>query len=153
MFCTEHSFFTPYTEQRLGIKPTFVILLKRVTAILLMLCLSCQCLVKLGIVAWFGINREYIARNLCENKDKPELNCCGKCYLKKELKKADAEEKKQDTTRSAQAELVAFVLPDRNQPGFSRLYLIKSVQNPAADTRYGILYHARVFHPPTAMLS
>jgi hypothetical protein len=32
-------------------------------------------------------NYEYISEELCENKDKPELECHGKCYLQKELKK------------------------------------------------------------------
>lgn len=31
------------------------------------------------------MNQTEIAEELCENKDKPELNCNGHCYLKKEL--------------------------------------------------------------------
>ena len=38
-------------------------------------------------VAHFYINQTEIADELCENKDKPELNCNGHCYLKKELTK------------------------------------------------------------------
>lgn len=42
----------------------------------------------MGIIeAEFFINREQIARELCENKDKPELQCAGHCQLKKELEK------------------------------------------------------------------
>lgn len=37
------------------------------------------------------INKEYIAENLCENKEKPELQCNGKCHLKKEVQKAAEE--------------------------------------------------------------
>ncbi|MBS4059307.1 MAG: hypothetical protein KG029_02800 [Bacteroidetes bacterium] len=40
----------------------------------------------------FRINQEYIARVLCENKDKPELKCNGNCQLTKQLKE---EEQKQ----------------------------------------------------------
>jgi hypothetical protein len=40
----------------------------------------------------FRINQEYIARVLCENKEKPELKCNGNCQLTKQLKK---EEQKQ----------------------------------------------------------
>lgn len=32
-------------------------------------------------------NYDYIATVLCENKDKPYLECNGKCYLEKQLKK------------------------------------------------------------------
>lgn len=41
----------------------------------------------------YVINYEYISTVLCENKDKPELKCCGKCHLKKELAKASEAEK------------------------------------------------------------
>jgi hypothetical protein len=62
---------------------------KRGTAILLILALSFQCLVKLGVIVNFSINRELIAATLCINKDRPELQCNGKCHLAKELKKTD----------------------------------------------------------------
>lgn len=32
-------------------------------------------------------NYDYIVNVLCENKDEPVLECNGKCYLKKEMKK------------------------------------------------------------------
>jgi hypothetical protein len=40
------------------------------------------------------LNKAYIAQTLCENKEKPELQCEGKCHLAKEITKAnDAGEK------------------------------------------------------------
>ena len=39
-------------------------------------------------------NYDYIANELCENKDKPFLECNGKCYLLKQIKKANHEEHK-----------------------------------------------------------
>jgi len=38
----------------------------------------------------FKVNQKFIAETLCENKDKPELNCEGKCYLKTQLAKAES---------------------------------------------------------------
>lgn len=35
----------------------------------------------------YAIFKEYIAKNLCENRNKPQSCCAGKCFLKKELKK------------------------------------------------------------------
>lgn len=46
----------------------------------------------------YVINYEYISEVLCENKDKPELDCHGKCHLEKELKKD--EQRKTDETRA-----------------------------------------------------
>jgi hypothetical protein len=43
----------------------------------------------------YYVNYDYIAENLCENKDKPEMHCNGKCHLEKTIKEAEAEETKQ----------------------------------------------------------
>jgi hypothetical protein len=43
----------------------------------------------------FELNRKYIAENLCENRDKPAMHCCGLCYLNKSMQKAEKEEKNQ----------------------------------------------------------
>lgn len=37
------------------------------------------------IYAYYAINKDYIKKQLCENKDQPELKCDGKCHLKKVL--------------------------------------------------------------------
>ncbi|WP_411030754.1 hypothetical protein [Spongiimicrobium sp. 3-5] len=39
-------------------------------------------------VAEYVMNYDYIVNVLCENKDKPQLQCDGKCYLAKQLAKA-----------------------------------------------------------------
>lgn len=36
---------------------------------------------------------DYISNVLCENKDKPKMNCNGKCHLMKELAKTSEQEK------------------------------------------------------------
>lgn len=41
----------------------------------------------------YWMNRDYIASVLCENKDKPELECNGQCHLKKQIKKHSDKEK------------------------------------------------------------
>lgn len=43
-------------------------------------------------IAEYVMNYNYIKNVLCENRDKPMLNCDGKCYLAKQL----AKESKQD---------------------------------------------------------
>jgi hypothetical protein len=37
----------------------------------------------------YALNKEYIAKNLCINRDKPKNCCQGKCHLKKQLAKSD----------------------------------------------------------------
>lgn len=75
--------------------------------ILLMLMLT-QMLSKVSILLSFQWNQEYIAQNLCENIDKPQLKCEGKCYLKKQL---DKDEQKQNLPPSLKIkELTLFAI-------------------------------------------
>jgi hypothetical protein len=50
-----------------------------------------------GTIAYYNLNRDYIARVLCENRDRPELHCDGQCYLAKKLK-AQQDRQDKDTT-------------------------------------------------------
>jgi hypothetical protein len=52
-------------------------------------------------MADYEMNKEFIAKNLCENKEKPKSTCNGKCHLAKELKKQD---KKENQTSNSQKE-------------------------------------------------
>lgn len=36
----------------------------------------------------YAVFKDYIAKNLCINKDKPKSCCEGKCYLEKQVKKS-----------------------------------------------------------------
>jgi hypothetical protein len=44
------------------------------------------------IVVNYELNKEYISKNLCENKAKPMMHCNGKCHLRKQLQKEDKKE-------------------------------------------------------------
>lgn len=44
------------------------------------------------IVAQYYANKDYIAKNLCENRAKPQMHCDGKCCLKKKLAKEGKEQ-------------------------------------------------------------
>lgn len=48
------------------------------------------------IYAGFELNHQYIASTLCENRDKPEMHCNGKCYLANKLRQAEEKEKRQE---------------------------------------------------------
>lgn len=37
----------------------------------------------------FSVKQSYIANTLCQNKDKPQMQCKGKCYLKKQLQQSE----------------------------------------------------------------
>lgn len=61
--------------------------MKRIIAIAFLLNLSVVSVYNLWQWSLFLINQEKITTELCENKDKPELECHGKCHLAKQLEK------------------------------------------------------------------
>ena len=69
--------------------------MRRIAAYFFFIILTLHTFSQLVVVGKFLYNQDFIAANLCENIDKPELQCNGKCHLKKELKK-DTEEHHSD---------------------------------------------------------
>ncbi|GAB3960368.1 hypothetical protein GCM10028805_57850 [Spirosoma harenae] len=55
-----------------------------------------------GTIAYYHLNKDYIARVLCENRNKPQLHCDGKCYLAKRLKAQQDKHDKETTERIQQ---------------------------------------------------
>ena len=45
----------------------------------------------------FELRKEYIIKNLCENRFKPQLHCDGKCYLSKQLHKVAEDNARNET--------------------------------------------------------
>ena len=68
-------------------------MLKRLTAILLLVALVTANFTYYFVCAGFELNKKYIATQLCENRDKPLLHCNGHCYFMKKLKQAADKEK------------------------------------------------------------
>jgi hypothetical protein len=94
----------------------------------------------------FEINKEYIANNLCENKNKPVLKCGGKCQLSKKLVQEDSSSGNTSSYQVAFQELVfaddiaAFCFTEFHKLKASTFpsYLINSYPTP----------HFAIFHPP-----
>lgn len=67
---------------------TFAAMKKALCAVWLLGILS-QSSVRLGWVLYYHINKSRIVATLCENRDKPDMHCDGKCYLRKKLESAE----------------------------------------------------------------
>ena len=102
-----------------------------------------------GIIAHYQLNKAYIARVLCENRDKPQLHCDGQCYLAKQL---EARQDKQDkeTTERVQNTPVLQLFYQANLP-----FLFRSAWILLLPTRF-FFFHAAsyaaaltsLFRPP-----
>jgi hypothetical protein len=66
---------------------------KQCMASLLLLAVFLQTFSKAVTYVDFCVNRESIARTLCENRDNPILHCGGRCVLHKRLAKQGNEDK------------------------------------------------------------
>jgi len=63
----------------------------RLLAFLLCFIILLPTLLKLGVVSNYLIQFERYSTELCENIDKPELSCNGKCQMMEELNNTEAE--------------------------------------------------------------
>jgi hypothetical protein len=66
--------------------------LRKIIAILLLTSITLQLCNRVGIIAWFSLNQDKVVELFCINKDKPELDCKGKCYLAEKLEEAKQSE-------------------------------------------------------------
>ena len=94
----------------------------------------------------YAINYDYISKVLCINKDKPELECNGKCQLMKKLEKQQEEDYK----------LLRITIEDYPIGFVSVLNLdlrtklcFKEKETFYYNKNYYYLRNTEIFHPPT----
>jgi hypothetical protein len=102
----------------------------------------------------YALNKEYISKNLCENRNKPKLNCNGKCHLMKQLKKAGAENPTEgnSTKGSSNQEENCFHVnslfdfnPNLTSSQIASLFYINTINSKLPSS-----YLQDIFHPPQA---
>lgn len=81
-----------------------------------------QGMINVALCAYYEINKKEIAEKLCINKSNPNMHCNGQCYLGKQLKKAEENEKRQSQSLREKDEVVSLYTPATNTsyiPSFS----------------------------------
>lgn len=94
----------------------------------------------------YAINYDYISKVLCINKDKPALQCNGKCQLMQKL-----EQQQDDDFKSLR------IVSEDYPIGFVEVFLVsnktlfieKIKSNYWFSKSYTFLFSQRIFHPPT----
>jgi len=123
------------------------VMFKKLFAIIVFTAVLMQTFSTVMIVAAFYANREYIAANLCENRDKPKMQCNGKCSLNKQLAK-EAERQAPVPQNVHKEELLlyyegsTFVISYRQPPAE------EGRQFPAYNELNTIDLPGTIFHPP-----
>ncbi len=96
----------------------------------------------------FYLNRSYIAKNLCENIDKPMMHCNGKCYLNKKLKQQQKQDQQAPVSNTEKFDVAPFFVPKlfsftETFSFIKHLFFIK-------DERLEYSSPNSIFHPPSA---
>lgn len=100
------------------------------------------------------VNYDYIAKELCENKAKPELKCNGKCQLMKELAKASEDEKpiNSDKKENSKQEIEVLFFQEIKTLTIRQIYFYNKTF--VGDNYANLYFHTvscSVFHPPTSI--
>lgn len=123
------------------------ILMRRFLSVILSLALLLQTFYTASIVTFYYTNKGYVATALCENKDKPQLHCEGKCFLKKELKNAEDESNKSKKGGEQQEIVLALPVLPVSLPAAFQPKVEKPVKT-FVESQYRHLYLSETFHPP-----
>lgn len=95
------------------------------------------------------VNYDYIVENLCENKEKPELMCNGKCYVSKELSKNNNEQTTQNGQKISVHTIDIFLVTEDFKFINSEF---KNIHRKSISTFYADFYNSqhqsKIFHPP-----
>lgn len=100
------------------------------------------------VVADYLLNKDYIAKVLCVNREKPEMKCNGKCHLAKQLKKQDAAEGQTEKSGKTVRTLDEVNLTCENvSAGFS-IISVFNILNFNSDTGQPGSLPLAIDHPP-----
>ncbi|WP_028122199.1 hypothetical protein [Epilithonimonas tenax] len=97
----------------------------------------------------YAVNYDYITKKLCENKNKPQLLCRGKCYLKKEIAKTSTDQSKNDSRINISGITDTFIINEKF--AFVKIindYSESSNFNSDLNFSYKFNLFSNIFHPP-----
>jgi hypothetical protein len=120
--------------------------------IVLLVCFLSPIFFKVAILTDYVIQYRYYVEVLCDNKNKPELKCNGKCHLAKQLKKLDEDPVKPEFPQKIQGETEDIYL--KEQTSSLRLFIVNN-----DDNKFSIFYPSfrsncfkgKIFQPPESM--
>ena len=128
-------------------------ILKRILSTLLIVTILLQTCGTIAVVVSFKINQDYISTYLCVNRDKPQMQCNGKCVLMQRMQQEVNnlnEQNRQKTQHIIEHEVLMFCqnVPEfqihRTASSVSKILKINTYLNslkPQSST-------VAVFHPP-----
>jgi hypothetical protein len=98
----------------------------------------------------YVVNYEYISKVLCVNKERPKMNCNGKCHLMKELAKTSENEKPISSDKKSSTQELEILFFEEFKPiNISSIYFDNRPNpNNYYSNFYRYLNSSPVFRPP-----
>ena len=121
--------------------------LKRIIPILLLFGILLQTFSKLIIYDNYEINKEYITKMFCENKNKPKMHCNGKCHMMKQLKEEDKKENTPANNLKEKLEIQLFSQSEKTT--IFNSYTTGEHSFPPLQIQKTTSPSFSIFHPPT----
>lgn len=123
--------------------------MKRFVSIFLLIITLLQVCGKLTVYTCYELNKAYIAKNLCENRNKPQMKCNGKCHLAKELK--SEEKREQAPTNALKDNLEILLFSERHEDVLKTPVCRFAIAHSTVylERLYSTLLFS-VYHPPQA---
>lgn len=122
-------------------------------AILLLVLISLKTLIVPVIYVDFELRKDFIIKNLCENRYKPQLKCNGTCYLAKKMN-AVAEEKATNEAQKHSHNLKKVMEEIYDVRETANLTIFSTLLTKTTNYKYIINIPTgncpAVFHPPAA---
>jgi hypothetical protein len=100
-------------------------------------------------IAWlsYTINKDYIAAQLCENKNRPALHCNGQCILMKKLAKANESNESKQNKTEVKTLSIDFV-EELKSYSIIKITATTPVRNLFRNKMYASAIQTDIFHPP-----
>ena len=127
--------------------------IKSITVLLLISSLFLHASSRLGVLAWFYMNRSYIATELCINRFEPASDCAGSCQLNSTLAQlGEEEETLPEYLQQTQEILLHFT---DNTPFAPKQSIIAKADPewPAKTVKHDFRMDREIFEPPRAHTS
>lgn len=121
---------------------------KQIITVFFLLTWLCQLSDRYFVMLEFFLNQDYIAQNLCENRDKPKMHCNGKCHLTKQLKETDRKNQENPERRNDNKSEYYYVSLAFSELT-SKYIFINSPQYHRQTIGCPVDHSYGFFHPPT----
>lgn len=96
----------------------------------------------------YNLRKDYIAKNLCQNRNRPSMHCNGKCYLSKQLAKAAEQKEAQQKHASQSVDLYCTAMSQITSCMLNTYcYIVPKYF--FINNDYLQNYYSEVFKPPT----